>query len=397
MKGTLPLILLVCIFTHSFTYAQDNQAQYPLFFKNSYYSISPGYIYYPFSNRQLEPGFSAERIDIPNISARLVLYGREFNKYLSAQITYMRPVWWVSYHNLNGEETRNSVWMNVGGLTLRPSLPISDRFSIHGEFGLGVVTRNGFERMGEVAVTDANYATTLYGLGLRYHVNDKWDIVLQGIYSPENIKNNQPYTSYAGLGFNYRIQQLSDEKLAEIKEAGYVFKKHQLRVGIATNLLGYKVNSFFANDILPIFWGGAVEVSTGVNINYQRNIFHTKKTFAFDIGVNLGHWVTRDVHTPISSVAIFPLMRFFVYRSNRVDCYAFWSAGGPAYISRALIDDIDTGERFTFYDTMGIGFFAGQNKNIIGEINIGHFSNGNIFPENPGIKIPLTFVLGYAF
>ena len=56
-----------------------------------------------------------------------------------------------------------------------------------------------------------------------------------------------------------------------------------------------------------------------------------------------------------------------------------------------------TGRRFTFRDFMGMGSYIGKDRKINAEINIGHFSNGNIYPDNPGVKIPLTFNLGWAF
>ena len=48
-------------------------------------------------------------------------------------------------------------------------------------------------------------------------------------------------------------------------------------------------------------------------------------------------------------------------------------------------------------DYMDIGTFAGPGRNINAEIQIGHYSNGNLFPQNPGVKVPLTFAVGYAF
>ncbi|MBL0274441.1 MAG: acyloxyacyl hydrolase [Chitinophagaceae bacterium] len=68
---------------------------------------------------------------------------------------------------------------------------------------------------------------------------------------------------------------------------------------------------------------------------------------------------------------------------------------GPTYLSKKLL--IMKGPKhFTFHDFMGIGIFTGQKKNLNAGIRIAHFSNGNIFPQNDGIKVPLTFSLSYA-
>ena len=80
-----------------------------------------------------------------------------------------------------------------------------------------------------------------------------------------------------------------------------------------------------------------------------------------------------------------------------MDPYFFYTLGGPAFISRSLLDGIDTGKRFTFYDAIGLGAFLGVERRFNAEVKVAHYSNGNIFPENAGVKIPLTFCLGFCF
>ena len=46
---------------------------------------------------------------------------------------------------------------------------------------------------------------------------------------------------------------------------------------------------------------------------------------------------------------------------------------------------------------MGLGVFLGSNKRINVEINLNHYSNGNIVADNAGIMIPLIVKVGYAF
>jgi hypothetical protein len=57
---------------------------------------------------------------------------------------------------------------------------------------------------------------------------------------------------------------------------------------------------------------------------------------------------------------------------------------------------VQTGKHFTFHDFMGIGTYAGLKRNIYAGLRIAHYSNGNIFPQNDGVMIPLTFNLGYV-
>ena len=80
------LVTLIIFLTGFFVAAQpgEKRIQYPWGLKNSYFGLNIGYINYPFSAAQLQPGFSVESVNVPHIAPRLTLYGYEFNKYLAA-------------------------------------------------------------------------------------------------------------------------------------------------------------------------------------------------------------------------------------------------------------------------------------------------------------------------
>jgi hypothetical protein len=378
-------------------FTQRNPAQYPPFLANSYFSINIGYINYPFSNRHLEPGFQAETVTVPHTGVRLMLYGRQFNDYLAMQVSYMRPVLWVVYRNVNGAKTRHSVWMNVAGLTLIPQLPINKNLTLSGEFGLSIITRHGFSINQETIVKDANYASVLIGTGLKYHLNKRWDLTLHGVYSPPNLKVKQPHTIFVSPGFQYNMRPLTDEKVARNSSTGNIWPKHQLTLGYTTNAAGYGVNAFFAEGAIPVFWGGDLHVERGISASYQRNVFHGRKIFSLDLGASFSMWETENFHTNFFTLAVYPVLRFTFLRTRPADFFFFYSVAGPTYISKSMIDGIDTGTRFTFHDYLGIGGFAGPMRSMSAEIKIGHYSNGNLFPQNAGVKIPLTFTAGYNF
>jgi hypothetical protein len=198
-------------------------------------------------------------------------------------------------------------------------------------------------------------------------------------------------------GFRYNIQPLSEEKVVENAKAGYIFPKHTVQVGYSTNGPGYGVNNAVSKGPVAIFWGGKVEIEKGAWLRYNRNVFHTKKVFSLDVGTSLGWWRSNKNHEEFYTVSVYPLLRFTVLRTKPLDLYLNYSAAGPSYISRLTIDELKTGTHFTFQDFMGMGVYAGKNRNLNLELNINHYSNGNIFPDNAGVKIPLTFNLGYSF
>lgn len=57
----------------------EKRIQYPGVLKNAWFGINIGYISYPFSSVQLEPGFTVQSVKIPHIAPRFILYGRRFN------------------------------------------------------------------------------------------------------------------------------------------------------------------------------------------------------------------------------------------------------------------------------------------------------------------------------
>ena len=373
-----------------------SRAQYPRWLSDAYFGVNVGYINYPFGNQHLESGLFADRIAIPAPAVRIMLYGRDFSQYLSMQVTYMRPVWWVTYNEINGQANRRYVFMNVAGLTLRPSLPVSPRLTLTSEAGLAIVTRKGFEFDGIQGIADANYASVLLGAGVKYRVGQNWDLTFHGVYSPPNNSVKQPHTVFFSPGFQYNMRPLSNEVVARNSSTGYIFPKNQIKLGFSSNVLGYGVNDFLSQGVIPVFWGGKVHVERGLSLSYQRNIFHTKRVFSLDIGVSASLWETREGST-FQTLALYPFFRWTPIRTRTSDFYFFYSVAGPTFISRVIIDDFDTGEKFTFHDYMGIGSFFGRNRQFNTEIKIGHYSNGNLFPQNDAVKVPLTFAVGYTF
>ncbi|MEO7982866.1 MAG: acyloxyacyl hydrolase [Bacteroidota bacterium] len=392
------LSMLLLFFSGQVAIAQpgEKRIQYPWGLKNSYFGLTIGSINYPFSAAQLEPGFTVGSVAVPHIAPRLILYGYQFNEWLSAQITYMRPVDWVVYKNINGDQTNHSVWMNVGGLTLVTRVPLGKKFSLSAEAGLGMVTRKGFEIDYVAVVKNATYPGFLFGGSLQYHLNRKWDLVINSTISPAHAKDKQPRTLFYSAGFNYRLKELSKDKVASNIKSGYYFAKQLLQLSYTTNGLGYGTNDLFSKT-LPLFWGGAAHLKQGFSVNYQRNIFHARKVFSLDWGAGMGYWKSRKKEDQFFTLSFYPVLRFTAFRSPKTDLFFEYTVAGPTLISKTLIDNEKTGRNFTFYDAMGMGIFTGKKKNLNAGIRIAHFSNGNIFPQNDGVKVPLTFSLGYVF
>jgi opacity protein-like surface antigen len=375
---------------------QDTRTQYPVFLANSYFTVDVGRIGYVFSGDQLEPGFRAESVDVPRLAVRVDLFGHRFTKNWSAQVTYMRPARFVAYHNVNGDGETQQVTTAYAGLTLVWDVALNQRVSAYGEGGLGITSRSGFDINKVTVLQSAHYAAGLVGAGLAYHATPNIDVVLGATYSPGRKSFNQPSTRLFTTGIRYHMRPLPDSKVEANRQAGYAFPENIARLGYTTNLLTYGVNNFFSQTI-PIFWGGNVETRRGFTLDYQRNVFHTEKRFAFDLGASASYWKSNGNKEIFRTLSFYPLFRFFLVRTQPADLYFAYSLAGPSYVSATLIDGRDTGERFTFQDFMGVGGFFGKSRRMNAELGIKHYSNGNIFTRNASIKIPLTLTLGWAF
>jgi len=100
MRFITPKVLfLALVLLNISLQAQDERSQIPPLLQKSYFEVNIGAINHPFGQQHLESGYKLiDAVTVPPTTAvRLVLFGYEFNKYLSAQITYMRPVIWVKY------------------------------------------------------------------------------------------------------------------------------------------------------------------------------------------------------------------------------------------------------------------------------------------------------------
>ncbi len=378
--------------------AQHERTQYPFFLSNhTYFEGTVSYINYHFSNLQMEKGFTAESIHIPHTGVRLMLYGYRFNKNLSGQISYLRPVLWVQYKNINGDHSSHSVPTNMAGITIKYRSQIKERFSIYGETGLAIITRSGFSFNNIPVIKNVNFFTFLFSGGLEYRLNNTLNFVAGSGWSPAKAKVNQPATIFVSAGLTSNIHKLTKAKVADNKNSGLIFPANLLQVGYTSNVLGYGVNNFFSNKIFPIFWGGDVEVEKGISIHYQRNIFHGRKVFSLDWGASFSYWKSKIKKEGFSTISLFPLFRFTAFHFKKTDLYFNYSVAGPTFISKVKMDNIETGKKFTFQDFMGMGIYTGKQRNINAEIRIAHYSNGNLFPDNNGVKIPLTFNMGYAF
>lgn len=373
----------------------DSRAQFPALLKNSYFSVNVGGVDYSFSDAQLQPGFQAGSITAPRVATRVALFGHELTRYLSVQGTYMRPVRYVAYRDVNGDQSVHHVWMHFGGVTMKLRAALGGRASIFGEGGLGITSRSGFEIGDRPVVGDAHYAAPIAGGGFEYELSPAWSWTAGVLYSPGRSRDAQPPTIFTSGGFRYTMRPLSAERVQTTREGGAIFPEHIVQFELST-AYGYGVNRFLSRQ-LPVFWFGNVNVDRGVALHYTRNVFHSRRLFSLDLGASASRWRSQTERNGFYTLSVYPLVRFTFLRTRPADLFAVYSLAGPTYISQSIVDRRDTGNHFTFQDFMGAGVFVGRRRKVTLGVKINHYSNRNIFTENAGLKIPITFSAGLTF
>jgi hypothetical protein len=396
MSPRFILCFFILLFVFRPLFGEDHRTQYPAFLSNSYFGLQAGYIDFPFTNEQLEAGFHAESIELKHKGIR-IFFGHELNRRFSAQISYMKPLRQTDFQNINADQSDHTVWMHAGTITLRRKFAVGGRSFLYAEGGLGIATRRGFDINNTVVVKNKTYANPLLGAGFDYPLNENWDFSTGFTFLPGRKAGNQPHTIFFSGGFNYTMRPLTAAAIEENSAEAFVFPGNFVQFEFSTDGLGYGINDFVSKKPLDIFWAGKVEVAHGFWMRYQHNIFHTRKIFSLDEGASFGYWKSRTNGEGFYTLSVFPVFRFTVIHSQVADFYFDYSVAGPSFISRTDIDQLNTGRHFTFQDFMGVGVFTGKNRRVNLEMNLDHYSNGNIFADNAAVKVPLSFALGFTF
>lgn len=333
---------------------------------------------------------------VPHAAARVILFGHHFNPFLSAQIGYTRPIRWVTYNNLNGSIEGRSVRMAIGDVSLKAQVPITTRTSLYGEGGMAIVSRTGFTVNDTTAMTSTTFVSPMFGGGVEYAVNPRWDLVAGAFYVPENTDHKQPGIVFGSAGFRYNLRALPEEQVTAARESGNIFPANLIQLSFITNGIGYGVNDAVSGKV-PIFWGGEVEVAHGGAVRYQRNLWHSESHVSIDVGASATLMKSNLNRENLFALSVYPLLRWTFLRTTQADVSLSYSAAGPTLLSKQFLDGQNLGGRFTFQDLLGVGVFFGKHRDYYLQFDISHYSNGNMAAPNPGVKVPTTITIGRGF
>ena len=343
-------------------------------------------MYSPFSNQDLQNGFQAASFK-DNTAGYNVFLGHYFKPYLAAELSLTGTSGSrFEANNVSGDNLNNSLRLTILGLSLRPTWSITQRFQVYGLAGFAMLVRKGFSIDNDVvASSDNNMATFLTGGGVAYALTSHWHVNAGVEYTTPRNDQQQPSVTYAYAGFYYLFQKL---QLAKSYTDYYIFHKNLLQLGgFSKTLWDPSVNQ----------WVNAKHFKSGLSLIYERNIFHSHKYFSLDLGTNISTFHTTENNNTVEALSIFPAFRLWFFHSTLADFYFKFIVAGPTYISQRYIETVDLGSHFIFQDQVALGTLLGKSKNFSVALAITHYSNGGLFPQNPGIQVPLMVSIGYAF
>jgi opacity protein-like surface antigen len=379
--------------------AERDRSELPGFINNSYLGVSFGMGSYGFGNDELKGSHEVREVS-NKLTSGSVYSGHNFNEHLAFNLGYIRPLEWIKYEGLDNTDSSGTVRITLFTFTLRPTLKINSKLSVNGQGGLGYMSRSGIEQGGDTFIEDGEILTLVTGAGLSYQLANSWYADADIIYSLPRESENQPGLLYTSFGIRYLLKQQPDKKkfADETPSKKSHFPYRLIAVGGFTRDLFYwEPHEYFHPPNIPIFWIGDVKLNKGYYIMYEHNLYHTSRLFSFDWGARIAYWESNEQKENFSTYSLYLSFKIWLVRNKIFDLYVTYSAAGPTYISKPIIDNIDTGKHFTFQDFMGIGVFLGKNKRININSTIMHYSNGNIFPQNTGIAVPSTLAVGYSF
>jgi len=377
------------------SYANPDRSKMPSWLVGTWFAVNLGYVNLPYTNNDLESGLTAHHIETPEIAIQGEI-GHYFNPYIAAEFSLLRTLGDPKYIGIAEPADYHNVMASFFSLALRPTLPLSRKFWLYGETGVGYVSRKGFKVNNIVGIKSNGVYSPMIGGGLSYRVNDGIFLNVKLRYMFANNGMKQPSLFFAGIGFYYLLTE--KKRAASNNASNYVFPLNTIELSYYDHyLFEVDASKAFSPPYIPIFFQGAVDVTNGGILMYLRNFFHTKKNFSLEWGLSVGTYASRELRQQFVTVSIFPEIRIWMVRCPRFDLYFTYSIAGPSYISRYVIDGRDSGGNFTFQDFLGLGAILGSGKHVSVALKIVHYSSGNLYSHNPGIKVPVMFALAYTW
>ena len=142
----------------------------------------------------------------------------------------------------------------------------------------------------------------------------------------------------------------------------------------------------------PLMWNARLKVDRSLIIGYEKSIYTSNQFFSLYAGVSSG--LMKTIHPVMDDVYVlssYLLARFYLINRPSFKTYILYSPAGPSMLSKNQFATTGFSNLFVFQNQFGIGWELDKNAKIGCFLKMYHYSNGDLFPVNGGIDIPLVF------
>ncbi|MBC61807.1 MAG: hypothetical protein CMP11_05055 [Zetaproteobacteria bacterium] len=150
----------------------------------------------------------------------------------------------------------------------------------------------------------------------------------------------------------------------------------------------------------PIFWEADLLADFGSILSMEKNLYKISESILIDWGLSFCSWGVyqkNEVYKKqyFHSFSIFLSSRFYLFTYEKIRPFLYYSIGGPSYISEKEFASTQFSNNFVFQDQLGLGLSFSNKPSIEISLRIFHYSNGDLFPINGGIDVPIVLGLGF--
>lgn len=170
-----------------------------------------------------------------------------------------------------------------------------------------------------------------------------------------------------------------------------LFSKNEIAVGYYNHLWDVHIPT----PPSPLFWHASQNVRQGGMITYLHLLYHKSTWFSIMAGASSAYWNSGSSNLVTLSALL--EFRFWLTLTPSWRVYLLYSVAAPTVMSNRRFAKAFFSSNFLFQDMLGLGMQFGKNHHWHLQAIIVHYSNGDIFPINSGIQVPLMISLGYSF
>lgn len=140
----------------------------------------------------------------------------------------------------------------------------------------------------------------------------------------------------------------------------------------------------------PLMWTARLKVDRAIIAAYEKRIYKPWNYLEFYSGLSVGYLEKNQAHQDsISVISNYIMMRVYLMKTSFCGLFLLYSPAGPSFLSKKNFVKTGFSNRFVFQDQFGLGAEVKGRAHYEIFAKLYHFSNGDIFPINGGIDIPL--------